>query len=78
MDLKQRIRDRGLKQREVAARLGASESAVSLWLSRSADIPTRFIQPLADLLEMPVADVVSVAVAVRSNSAASAADQVAA
>lgn len=68
MDLKQHSKAKGLKQRDIAATLGVTEAAVSLWFGRHVDIPVRFIQPLSDLLELPLADVL--AVATRSKDAA--------
>ena len=68
MDLKHHSKSKGIKQREIAERIGVTEAAVSLWFSRQVDIPVRHIQPLASLLDLPVADVV--AVATRSKDAA--------
>jgi transcriptional regulator with XRE-family HTH domain len=57
--LKHHAKALGLKQRDIAERLGAPTSSVSEWFNRQADIPTRYIQPLADVLAVPVADVVA-------------------
>lgn len=44
------MRDRGLRQNEVAEALGVSEPTVSRWVNRGQDVPSRHIRPLADLL----------------------------
>jgi transcriptional regulator with XRE-family HTH domain len=54
MDLKQRAKDRGLKQKEIAADLGVSEGTISKWLNRDAVIPTAYLRPLAEALETPI------------------------
>lgn len=54
---------RGLRQRAVAEALGVSEPTVSKWTNRAADIPTRHIGPLAELLGVTGEAVLAVAVA---------------
>lgn len=61
MNLKDAAKKAGIKQCDIAQKLGVSEPAVSLWFSRQATIPTRCIAPLAGLLSMPVGDVLAVA-----------------
>ncbi len=57
--LKQQAKAAGLTQREIASALGVGEPAVSMWFSRTAGIPVRHLTPLADLLKVPLADVVA-------------------
>jgi len=61
--LKRHSKAAGLKQKEIAAALGASQASVSEWFNRRSDIPVRYLEPLARLLNMSVADVVAVALA---------------
>lgn len=57
------LRDRGLRQKELADALDVSEPSVSRWANRDADIPSRYIQPIADFLDVPSTDVLAVAIA---------------
>jgi transcriptional regulator with XRE-family HTH domain len=57
MDLKQAIRDKGLRQRDIAATLGVSEPTMSRWINRSADVSPRMVRPLADALGLSVEDI---------------------
>lgn len=61
--LKQMMDGRGLRQRAVAEALGVSEPTVSKWVNRGADIPSRHIVALADLLGVAAQDVLAVALA---------------
>lgn len=50
MDLRQQLKDSGLRQRDVAERLGVSEATVSKWLSRKQAVPSSMVLPLAAAL----------------------------
>lgn len=55
LDIKQRLRERGILQKEVAAALGVSEPTVSGWASalrsgHHARIPAEKAKPLAEML----------------------------
>ena len=63
------LRDRGLKQRDLADALGVSEPSVSRWANRDADIPAKHIQAIADFLGVPAVDVLAVAIAVPAAAA---------
>lgn len=56
MDLKQRVKERGLKQREIAEELGVSQGTLSKWVNREAVIPTSYLRPLSVLLDVAVDD----------------------
>lgn len=58
------MKSHGRRQSELADRLGVSEPSVSRWARRDADIPARYIQPIADFLGVPASDVLAVAVAI--------------
>lgn len=62
MSLKDTAKAAGLKQCEIAAALKVGEPAVSLWFSRQAAIPHRYILPLAGLLNVSIEDVLAEAV----------------
>lgn len=57
MDLKQTIRTKGIRQRDVAEKMDVSESTVSKWIHRKADVPAKMIRPFADALGVTVEDV---------------------
>lgn len=59
------LRDCGVRQKELADALGVSEPSLSRWATRAADIPARHIQPIADFLNVPVTDVLAVAISVK-------------
>lgn len=44
------MRERGLRQGQVAKALGVSESLVSRWFNRSMDVPSQQVRALAALL----------------------------
>ncbi len=50
MSLKTIMRNRGLKQVHIAEALRVSPPVVSRWFNRTADVPSRQVRPLADLL----------------------------
>lgn len=55
LDIKQTLRERGMKQREVATRLGVSDATVSLWAAalregRHERVPATKARPLAEAL----------------------------
>jgi transcriptional regulator with XRE-family HTH domain len=56
------LRDRGVRQKELADALGVSEPSVSRWATRAADIPARYIGPIAQRLGVPADRVLRVAV----------------
>ena len=60
--LKTMLDARGIPQRAVAEQLQVSEPTMSRWVRGGADVPTRYIEPLARILGVPVADVLAVAV----------------
>ena len=55
--LKARLNEKGLKARFVARRLGVSDSVMSQWLNGKRDVPSRFVSPLAKILDVPIEDV---------------------
>lgn len=62
LDIKARLRERGLRQKEVAARLGVSEPTMSAWIKavkvgEHTRIPAEQARPLAKLLEVPPGDI---------------------
>jgi transcriptional regulator with XRE-family HTH domain len=65
MNLKDACRERSLRQRDIATSLGVSEPTISKWFQRQADIPSRYIQPLAELLGIAPSIVLEQAVATR-------------
>jgi transcriptional regulator with XRE-family HTH domain len=69
-NLQSLLRDRGIRQSELAGHLDVSEPSVSRWANGAADIPARYIQPIASFIGVPVADVVAVAVRVGAPEAA--------
>jgi len=58
MKLQQIIRDRGLKQNWIAGKIGISQTHFSEMLRGIKRFPIEKIEPLADVLQMPVKDVV--------------------
>lgn len=62
LSLRKIAKGRGLRQKDVAERLAMSEATVSKWFNRGATIPTQFIAPLAEMLGLEPADVLSVAI----------------
>lgn len=50
MDLRQQLKASGVRQRDVAERLGVSEATVSKWLSRKQAVPASMVMPLASAL----------------------------
>jgi len=58
-NLRARVAFLGIHQREVAAKVGATEASVSRWLAGSQSIPVRFIRPLADVLRMTTDEVLA-------------------
>ena len=61
MSLQTMLRDRGLKQVWVAKRLGLDDSSFSAMLRGERRLPVEKIEPLAELLQLPVSDVVEAA-----------------
>ena len=61
VELRAIARNRGLRQKDIADGLGVSEATISKWFQRRATIPTQFIEPLAALLDIKPAEVLSVA-----------------
>ena len=61
MDLKQRVKDRGLKQKGIATDLGVSEGTISKWLNREAVVPTSYLRPLSELLKVPLEELLPAA-----------------
>ncbi|MBR0649533.1 helix-turn-helix transcriptional regulator [Roseomonas terrae] len=47
---RQQLRDKGIRQADIAARLGVSEATVSKWLARKQAVPVSAVLPLADIL----------------------------
>lgn len=47
-DLKQILRDRGIRQKAVAERLGVSEATVSQWLGEQGRVPAEQARAIAD------------------------------
>ena len=62
-NLQSLLQDRGLRQKDLADALGVSDPSVSRWATRASDIPVRFIEPIATLLGVPVAEVLALALA---------------
>lgn len=62
LSLRKIAKGRGLRQKDIADRLGMSEGTVSKWFNRSATIPTQFIGPLAEMLGIERSEVLDVAV----------------
>lgn len=60
--LKAIMEARGIPQRALAEQLQVSEPTVSRWVRRGADVPTRFIEPIARILGVPPEQVLAVAV----------------
>lgn len=54
MDIKARLRERGIRQKEIADRLDVSEPTVSKWVNGHAVIPTQYLRPMADALAVSV------------------------
>lgn len=50
-----------IRQREVAARLGASDQEISLWVNDKRKIPLKYIAPLAAILGVTDAEMLAVA-----------------
>jgi transcriptional regulator with XRE-family HTH domain len=61
-NLQSLLRERGVRQNELADALGVSEPTLSRWANRGADIPARYIGPIAVRLGVPVEKVLAVAV----------------
>jgi transcriptional regulator with XRE-family HTH domain len=59
------LRAAGVRQNELADALNVSEPTVSRWANGAADIPARYILPIAALLKLPAERVLAVAVAPR-------------
>ena len=57
MDLKQTIREKKLRQCDIAEQLGVSQPTMSRWIHRGTDVPTKMVRPLADALGVSVEDV---------------------
>lgn len=66
--LRDTARKRHLSQRDIAARLGVSDSTVSRWFAGLGDIPSRYMRPLAHLLGVPVEVVVECGVRTREEA----------
>jgi transcriptional regulator with XRE-family HTH domain len=60
--LKSIMEARGIPQRALAEQLKVSEPTVSRWARRGADVPTRYIEPIARILGVSVDVVLAVAV----------------
>lgn len=54
MNLKARAIEVGIRQTDIAAECGVSDSTVSAWLAGHRDIPSRYLVRLAGLLKLPV------------------------
>lgn len=57
-DIKARLRERGLQQRQIAVKLGVSDATVSLWGAalregRHQRVPAEKARSLAELLDVP-------------------------
>jgi transcriptional regulator with XRE-family HTH domain len=52
MSLRKHLRDKGLRQRDVAQQLGVSEPTVSKWLSGKQIVPGNMVLPLAGAMQM--------------------------
>lgn len=65
MNLKDACREKNLRQRDIAESLGVSEPTISKWFQRQADIPVRYIKPLAVLLGVEPSVILAQAVAPR-------------
>jgi predicted XRE-type DNA-binding protein len=61
MNIRQMIRERGLKQAWVASQIGIGEAHFSEIARGIKRLPIEKAQPLADVLQVPVADVVRAA-----------------
>jgi len=57
MDLKQRARERGIKQKDLADRHGVSEGTMSKWLNGDVTVPTKHLRLLAQQLDIVVDDI---------------------
>ena len=64
MDLKQTIREKGLRQRDIAGALGVSEATMSKWVNRDTPIPMGMIRPLAAAIGVTLEDIVPEAPAI--------------
>lgn len=54
MDLKKRAKEIGVKQKDIAAALNVSEGTVSKWLSGEMVVSSYYLRTLADILKVPV------------------------
>ena len=57
MDIKALLRDRGLKQRDLARALGVSEGRVSQWVAGNERIPAERAPAFAEALGLALHDV---------------------
>jgi transcriptional regulator with XRE-family HTH domain len=73
MTLQSILKAKGLRQAALADHLGVSEPSVSRWATRGADIPARYIGPIAAFLDVPVTEVLAVAVQIAPPATAEAA-----
>jgi len=58
MDIRDRLREKGLTQQDIARRLDVSTGTVSKWLNRYVPMPMRVVPELAAMLGMKVQDIV--------------------
>ena len=70
ISLRKVAKDKGLRQKDVAASLGMSDATVSNWFNRAATIPTQFIGPIAEVLGLEPGEVLAVAVALPADAPA--------
>lgn len=71
MSLKAIFRSKGVRQRRVAQALNVSDSVVSRWAGGTLDVPSYYVLPLAELLNVPAAEVLLHGVRARSDGTAS-------
>jgi transcriptional regulator with XRE-family HTH domain len=60
--LKQILKDRGLRQKAVAERLGVTTPVFCRWANRQIDIPSKYVARLAEEIGVSTDDVLAVAV----------------
>lgn len=56
MALRDHLRQRRIRQREIARKLGVSDATVSKWLSGKLDVPSSKVLPLAEAAQMEPGD----------------------
>lgn len=54
--IRRRLAERRMSQKQLARRLGRTEATVSRWLQRQAGVPLGQLPRIADVLQMPMAD----------------------